>query len=95
MEPRRGRRFSTTRRAFFESGFSNLRFEIRRGNAGISSNGVEFLVSIFEFRISIFELRTMKLLDGNVLPGDTLTVDGDMKRGEIRLERARAKAVQG
>jgi type III secretory pathway component EscV len=37
----------------------------------------------------------MKLLDGNVLPGDTLTVDGDMKRGEIRLERARAKAVQG
>jgi hypothetical protein len=88
MEPRRGRRFSTTRRALFESGFSNLRFEIRRGNAGISSNGVEFLVSIFE-------LRTMKLLDGNVLPGDTLTVDGDMKRGEIRLERARAKAVQG
>jgi hypothetical protein len=37
----------------------------------------------------------MKLLDGDVLPGDTLTVDGDMKRGEMRFERATAKAVQG
>jgi hypothetical protein len=37
----------------------------------------------------------MKLLDGDVLPGDTLTVDADMKRGEMRFERATAKAVQG
>jgi hypothetical protein len=93
MEPRRGRRFSTTRRAFFESGFSNLRFEIRRGNAGISSNGVEFLVSIFEFRISIFELRTMKLLDGNVLPGDMLMIDGDLKKSQMTFQRAAAKAT--
>jgi len=37
----------------------------------------------------------MKLLDGEVFAGDTLTVDGDMKRGEMRFERATAKAVQG
>jgi type III secretory pathway component EscV len=33
----------------------------------------------------------MKLLDGDVLPGDMLTVDGDMKRGEMRFDRATAK----
>jgi hypothetical protein len=37
----------------------------------------------------------MKLRDGEVFAGDTLTVDGDMKRGEMRFERATAKAVQG
>lgn len=37
----------------------------------------------------------MKLLDWEVFAGDTLTVDGDMKRGELRFERATAKAVQG
>jgi ATP-dependent Clp protease ATP-binding subunit ClpB len=36
----------------------------------------------------------MKLLDGEVFAGDTLTVDGDMKRREMRFERATAKAVQ-
>ena len=34
----------------------------------------------------------MKLLDGDVLPGDTLAVDADMKRGEMRFARAAAKA---
>jgi hypothetical protein len=37
----------------------------------------------------------MKLLDGEVFAGDTLIVDRDMKRGEMRFERATAKAVQG
>ncbi|MGA2632546.1 MAG: AAA family ATPase, partial [Terriglobia bacterium] len=36
----------------------------------------------------------MKLLDGDVLPGDTLTVDADMKRGEMRFERTTAKAAR-
>jgi hypothetical protein len=31
---------------------------------------------------------------GDILPGDTLTVDADPKRGEIRFERATAKTVQ-
>jgi ATP-dependent Clp protease ATP-binding subunit ClpB len=37
---------------------------------------------------------SMKLLNGEVFAGDTLTVDGDMKRGEMRFERAGAKAVR-
>ena len=36
----------------------------------------------------------MKLLDGEVLPGDTLTVDADPKRGELRFVRATAKAAR-
>jgi hypothetical protein len=36
----------------------------------------------------------MKLLDGEVFAGDTLTVDGDMKRGELRFDRATAKAAR-
>jgi hypothetical protein len=35
----------------------------------------------------------MKLLDGAILPGDTLTVDADPKRGEMRFERATAKTA--
>ncbi|MFB3921010.1 MAG: ATP-dependent chaperone ClpB [Terriglobia bacterium] len=36
----------------------------------------------------------MKLLDGDVLPGDTLTVDGDLKKGRMTFERAAAKAAR-
>jgi len=35
----------------------------------------------------------MKLLDGDVLPGDSLTMDADMKRGEMTFARATAKAA--
>ena len=37
----------------------------------------------------------MKLLDGDVLPGDSLTVDADLKRGEMHFERATLKSVRG
>jgi hypothetical protein len=37
----------------------------------------------------------MKLLDGEVLPGDSLAVGGDLKKGQMTFERATAKAVQG
>jgi ATP-dependent Clp protease ATP-binding subunit ClpB len=36
----------------------------------------------------------MKLLDGEVAPGDALTVDADPKRGEMRLARATAKGAR-
>jgi ATP-dependent Clp protease ATP-binding subunit ClpB len=36
----------------------------------------------------------MKLLDGDVLPGDMLTVEGDLKKGEMRFTRASAKAAR-
>ena len=36
----------------------------------------------------------MKLLDGEVLPGESLAVDADLKRGEMRFERATAKVVR-
>ncbi len=35
----------------------------------------------------------MKLLDGDVLPGDTLTVDADLKKGEMKFGRAVAKTA--
>jgi ATP-dependent Clp protease ATP-binding subunit ClpB len=35
----------------------------------------------------------MKLLDGDVLPGNTLTVDADVKRGAMTFARATAKAA--
>jgi len=35
----------------------------------------------------------MKLLDGDVLPGDTLAVDADTKRGEMRFERAKVESA--
>ncbi len=36
----------------------------------------------------------MKLLDGDVLPGDSLVVDGDPKKGQMTFEWATAKAVR-
>jgi len=36
----------------------------------------------------------MKILDGEVLPGETLTVDGDLKKGEMHFARAAAKAAR-
>jgi len=36
----------------------------------------------------------MKLLDGDILPGDTLTVEADMKKGAMTFERADAKAAR-
>jgi ATP-dependent Clp protease ATP-binding subunit ClpB len=36
----------------------------------------------------------MKLLDGEVLPGETLEVDGDLKKGAMTFERAGAKAAK-
>jgi ATP-dependent Clp protease ATP-binding subunit ClpB len=34
----------------------------------------------------------MKLLDGEILPGESLVVDADLTKGEMRFERAVAKA---
>jgi type III secretory pathway component EscV len=36
----------------------------------------------------------MKLLDGDVLPGAKLAVDGDLRKGELRFERAAVKAAR-
>jgi ATP-dependent Clp protease ATP-binding subunit ClpB len=36
----------------------------------------------------------MKLLDGDVLPGESLTVDTDLKKTQMRFERATAKAAR-
>jgi ATP-dependent Clp protease ATP-binding subunit ClpB len=36
----------------------------------------------------------MKILDGEVLPGENITVDGDLKKGEMRFERTEAKVVR-
>jgi len=36
----------------------------------------------------------MKLLDGDVLPGDSLVVDGDLKKGQMTFDRAAAKPVR-
>jgi len=36
----------------------------------------------------------MKILDGDVLPGDTLAVDGDLKRGAMTFNRAAAKVLR-
>ena len=36
----------------------------------------------------------MKLLDGDVLPGDTLTVDADPRKGVMAFEGAAAKAAR-
>ena len=36
----------------------------------------------------------MKLLDGDVLPGDSLVVDGDLKKGQMTFDRATAKATR-
>jgi ATP-dependent Clp protease ATP-binding subunit ClpB len=36
----------------------------------------------------------MKILDGEILPGEALTVDGDLKKGEMRFERAAAKVTR-
>jgi hypothetical protein len=36
----------------------------------------------------------MKLLDGEMAPGDTLTVDADMKKGEMIFRPAAAKAAR-
>jgi ATP-dependent Clp protease ATP-binding subunit ClpB len=37
----------------------------------------------------------IRLLDGDILPGDTLTVDADPKRSEKRFDRATAKVGRG
>ena len=37
----------------------------------------------------------MKMLDGEVLPGDTLTVDADGKRNEMTFKRAAVKGARG
>ena len=36
----------------------------------------------------------MKLLDGEIAAGDSLTVDADMKKGTMTFERAKAKAAR-
>jgi ATP-dependent Clp protease ATP-binding subunit ClpB len=36
----------------------------------------------------------MKLLDGEIAPGETLTVDADPKRGEMTFARATVKATR-
>jgi len=36
----------------------------------------------------------MKFLDGEIAAGDSLTVDADMKKGEMPFERAKAKAAR-
>jgi ATP-dependent Clp protease ATP-binding subunit ClpB len=36
----------------------------------------------------------MKILDGEVLPGDTLAVDADLEKGQMTFERAAAKATR-
>ncbi|HEV2177109.1 MAG TPA: ATP-dependent chaperone ClpB [Terriglobia bacterium] len=36
----------------------------------------------------------MRLLDGDVLPGDAVTVDADLKKGEMKFERKAAKAAR-
>jgi ATP-dependent Clp protease ATP-binding subunit ClpB len=36
----------------------------------------------------------MKLLDGDVVPGDSLTIDADMKKGALAFARAAVKAVR-
>jgi hypothetical protein len=36
----------------------------------------------------------MKLLDGEVLPGETVEVDGDLKKGTMTFEREKAKAAR-
>jgi hypothetical protein len=36
----------------------------------------------------------MKLLDGNVLPGDSLAVDGDLKKGQMTFDRVPLRAAQ-
>jgi hypothetical protein len=36
----------------------------------------------------------MKLLDGEVLPGDTIAVDADLMKGEMKFEREAAEAAR-
>ena len=36
----------------------------------------------------------MKLLDGDVLAGESLTVDGELKKGQMTFERPAAKAAK-
>ena len=36
----------------------------------------------------------MKLLDGEVVPGDALTIDADLKKGEMTFAPAKAKAAK-
>ena len=36
----------------------------------------------------------MKLLDGDVLPGDSLTIDADTKKGEMTFARAEPRAAK-
>jgi hypothetical protein len=36
----------------------------------------------------------MKLLHGEVLPGETVEVDGDLKKGTMTFARAAAKAAR-
>ena len=42
----------------------------------------------------IHDPLAMNLLDGEIAPGDSLTVDADMKKGTMTFERAKAKAAQ-
>ena len=36
----------------------------------------------------------MKLLDGEVLPGEIVEIDADLKKGTMTFERATAKAAR-
>jgi flagellar biosynthesis component FlhA len=36
----------------------------------------------------------MKILDGEVLPGDSLTIDADLKKGQITFARPATKAAR-
>jgi ATP-dependent Clp protease ATP-binding subunit ClpB len=36
----------------------------------------------------------MKLLDGDVRPGDKVLLDGDLRKGEMKFEREAAKAAR-
>jgi hypothetical protein len=40
-------------------------------------------------------LLAMKLLDGDVLPGETVEVDGDLKKGTMTFNRAMARTARG
>ena len=45
-------------------------------------------------RRSIQDPVALKMLDGEILPGDTVRVDGDLKKGEMVLKKEGARAVR-
>ncbi|MGH9357852.1 MAG: type VI secretion system ATPase TssH, partial [Terriglobia bacterium] len=43
---------------------------------------------------SIQDPLAMKMLDGEIVPGDSLTVDADLKKGEMKFEKEGVRAVK-